>query len=455
MGNINPYIFREYDIRGVVDEDLTEAAVELLGKGLGTYFKRHQVETISVGGDVRLHTVRLSKALISGLLSTGVNVVNLGQVPTGVQYFSLYKLDVGGGVMITGSHNPPEFNGFKMSLGTGPVYGQEIQKIREIIDASDFETGQGEESQHDIYPEYHEDLNSRIKLERPVKAVIDCGNGAASLVACDVFKNIGADAEMLYCEPDGNFPNHHPDPTVLKYIKDLVAKVKNSDAEIGIGFDGDGDRVGVVDENGNVIFGDRLVLILARDILKRYPGGQVVFDVKCSQALPEAIKEAGGEPLMWKTGHSLLKNKMKETGAPVGGEMSGHIFIKDNFYGYDDAVFVAARLLELVSKSGKKVSQLLEDVPDYFSTPEIRAECVNDQEKFRIVEESVKYFKENYDVIDVDGVRIQFSDGWGLVRASNTQPVIVLRFEARSEERLNEIQDEIVGKLREFGEFTI
>ena len=455
MAAINPFIFREYDIRGVVDQDLTEDTVALLGKGLGSYFAAHGVRTISVGGDVRLHTERLSKVLIQGLLSTGIDVINLGAVPTGVQYFSLYKLEVQGGVMITGSHNPPEFNGFKISLGTGPVYGEEIQNIRKIIEDNAFATGAGKVTEHDIIPTYMDDITGRLKLERPVKVVIDCGNGAASLVACELFKRLGADAEMLYCEPDGNFPNHHPDPTVMKYIKDLIAKVKNSDAELGIGFDGDGDRVGVVDQNGNVIFGDRVVLILAKEILKKYPGGKVVFDVKCSQALPDAIRAAGGEPVMWKTGHSLLKKKMAETNAPVGGEMSGHIFIRDNFCGFDDAVYVAARLLEMVSQGNMPISDFLKDVPDFYSTPEIRAECKSDAEKFRIVEDAIEYFKKNHEVIDVDGVRIQFGDGWGLVRASNTQPVIVMRFEARSQQRLEEIRDEVVGKLREFGEFEI
>lgn len=455
MATVNPFIFREYDIRGVVDKDLTEEAVELLGKGLGTYFVRNNVTTISVGGDVRLHTERLRKVLHKGVISTGISIIDLGPVPTGVQYFSLYKLDIQGGVMITGSHNPPEFNGFKISLGAAPVYGDMIQEIRKIIEAGDFAAGQGSVEDYNIIPYYLSDINKKITLERPVKVVVDCGNGAGSLVAGKLFKQLGADATMLFCEPDGNFPNHHPDPTVLKNIRDLIKKVKETGAELGIGYDGDADRIGVVDENGNVIFGDRLILIFARAILPQYPGGQVIFDVKSSQALPEAITAAGGKPLMWKTGHSLIKKKMKETGAPVGGEMSGHIFIKDNFYGFDDAIYVSARLLEIVSQGNKKVSELLAGVPEYHSTPEIRAECINDEDKFRIVGKAVDYFKKNYEVIDVDGVRIQFGDGWGLVRASNTQPVIVLRFEARTPERLAEIQDTVVSKLKEFGEIQI
>jgi phosphomannomutase/phosphoglucomutase len=409
MAKINPFIFREYDIRGVVGEDLTDEVVELLGKGLGTYFARRDVKAISLGGDVRLHTKHLSGVLQKGILSAGIDIIDLGAVPTGVQYFSLYKLDVQGGVMITGSHNPPEFNGFKISLGTAPVYGEMIREIHRIIEEGNFVTGKGFAEDYNIIPYYLSDINNRITLKRPVKVVVDCGNGAGSLVAGKLLKQLGANATMLFCEPDGNFPNHHPDPTVLKYIQDLIKKVKETGAELGIGYDGDADRIGVVDENGSVIFGDRLILIFARAILPQYPGGEVIFDVKSSQALPEAITAAGGKPLMWKTGHSLIKKKMKETGAPVGGEMSGHIFIKDNFYGFDDAIYVSARLLEIVSQGSKKVSELLEDVPDYHSTPEIRAECAGDEEKFRIVEKAVEYFKKNYEVVDVDGVRIQLA----------------------------------------------
>ncbi len=455
MAAVNPFIFREYDIRGVVGQDLTDEVVELLGKGIGTYFVHNGVKKISVGGDVRLSTPHLSELLQKGLTSTGLAVIDLGEVPTGMQYFSLYKLDVGAGVMITGSHNPPEFNGFKISLGTDPVYGEQIQEIRKIIESGDFAAGDGHSEKYDLYPEYYDDMTSRLKLKRPVKVVIDCGNVAGSLVARELFRRLGADATFLFCEPDGRFPNHHPDPTVLENIQDLIKTVKETGAELGIGYDGDADRIGVVDENGKVIFGDRLVLLFAREILPKYPGGKVIFDVKCSQALPDTISAAGGEPVMWKTGHSLLKKKIKETNAPIGGEMSGHIFIRDNFYGYDDAVYVSARLLEIISNGNKKMSQFLAGVPDYYSTPEIRAECVNDEDKFRIVKEAVKYFKENYDVIDVDGVRIQFGDGWGLVRASNTQPVIVLRFEAKTPERLEEIRSIVVGKLKEIGEIKI
>lgn len=455
MAKVNPYIFREYDVRGIVGKDLTDEVVELLGKGIGTYFIRNGVLKMTIGGDVRLSTPELKAALNRGLNSTGLDIIDLGSVPTPVQYFSLHKLAVQGGVMITGSHNPPEFNGFKISLGTAPVFGEEIQKIRQLIEKKDFASGSGKIETYDIIPDYIKDIKSRLNLRRPVKVVIDCGNGAASLVAPQLLEELGAEVTCLYCEPDGRFPNHHPDPTVVDYMQDLIAKVKETGAELGVGYDGDADRIGVINEAGEIIFGDRLLLIFALDILKRRPGEKVIFDVKCSQALPEAISRAGGIPVMWKTGHSLLKMKMKEMKAPIGGEMSGHIFFADNYYGFDDAIYASARLLEMLSRDTLKISEYLKDVPVYFSTPEIRAECRNDEEKFQIVEQAVDYFKKKYKVIDVDGVRILFGDGWGLVRASNTQPVIVLRFEARNAERLRAIQELVVNKLKEFGSIKL
>jgi len=455
MAKINPYIFRQYDIRGVVDKDLTEEVVELLGKGIGTHFIQQGVKKITIGGDVRLSTPKLKETLSKGFTSTGIDIIDLGTVPTPVQYFSLHKLPVQGGVMITGSHNPPEFNGFKISLGTAPVYGEEIQTIREIIEKNDFVEGKGKIETYEIIQDYINDIKSRLNIRRPVKVVIDCGNGVASLVAPKLLEDLGAEVICMYCEPDGRFPNHHPDPTVVANMQDLIKKVNETGAELGVGYDGDADRIGVVNEKGEIIFGDKLLLIFALDVLKRRPGEKVVFDVKCSQALPETIQRAGGVPVMWKTGHSLLKKKMKELKAPIGGEMSGHIFFADNYYGFDDAIYASARLLEILSKSDKKISEYLKDVPHYYSTPEIRAECKTDEEKFKIVELAVDYFKRKYKVIDVDGVRIQFGDGWGLVRASNTQPVIVLRFEARTQERLEEIQKLVVNRLKEFGEIKI
>ncbi len=453
MAQLNPYIFREYDIRGVVDKDLTDDVVELLGKGIGTFLKRKGARKLSIGGDIRLSTERLRENLMKGIVSTGVDVINLGPVPTPVQYFSLHTLPVDGGVQITGSHNPPEFNGFKISFKTDPVYGEDIQKIRHIMENEDFEQGNGTiEAYKQINADYINDIAGRVKLHRPVKVVIDCGNGAASLVAGELFTRLGADVTYLYCEPDGRFPNHHPDPVVLEYIQDLIQRTKTSDAELGIGFDGDADRIGVIDGNGEVIWGDRLMIIFARDILKDHPGAKIIFDVKCSQALPEAIEKAGGEPIMWKTGHSLLKKKMKETGALLGGEMSGHIVFAHNFYGFDDAIYSAARLLEIVSRDTKPIREYLADVPEYFATPEIRAEVADDKIKFEMARKAAEFFKQHYKVIDIDGVRILFGDGWGLVRPSNTQPVIVMRFEARTPERLEEIKNLVINKLKEFGE---
>ncbi|MHB2153515.1 phosphomannomutase/phosphoglucomutase [Calditrichota bacterium GD2] len=453
---ISPYIFREYDIRGVVDKDLTEEVVELLGRGIGTYMVRHNARRITIGGDVRLSTEKLRKALMAGLRSTGVNVVDLGQVPTPVQYFSMHHIpDVQGGVMITGSHNPPEFNGFKITLHNAPVFGPMIQDIRTLIEKEDFEKGSGTYEKQEVIDDYINFIKQNVKLERPVKVVLDSGNGAASLVAHRLFKELGADTIDLFDTPDGRFPNHHPDPTVVKYIQELIKTTRESDAELGIGYDGDADRIGVIDENGDIIWGDRLMIIFSRDILKDNPGAPIIFDVKCSQALPEMIEKFGGKPVMSKTGHSNIKQKMKDLKAPFAGEMSGHLFFADRFFGFDDAIYASVRMVELVSRSHQKVSEFLSDVPKYYSTPEIRAEVENDEIKFNMAAKAKAYFSQNYEVIDIDGVRIQFGDGWGLVRASNTQPVLVMRFEARTPERLQEIQKMVIDKLKEFGEIKL
>jgi len=452
---INPYIFREYDIRGVVDKDLTDEVVYTLGKGIGSYFLKNNAKKVSIGGDIRLSTERFRKQLMDGFRSTGLDVVNIGPVPTPVQYFSMHKLDVDAGVMITGSHNPPDFNGFKITMNNAPVYGAMIQDILQIIQAGDFPGGVGSYSEADLNEEYIDYINNNIKIERPLKVVLDSGNGAASLVAHKLFKKLGVETIDLFDTPDGNFPNHHPDPTVVDNIQELIKTVKQEGADFGVGYDGDGDRIGVVDEKGEIIWGDRLMIIFGQDILKTHPGAPIIFEVKCSQALPEMIEKAGGQPVMWRTGHSNLKKKMKELKSPFAGEMSGHLFFADRYYGFDDAVYASARMAELVAKGNKKVSELLGDVPQYYSTPEIRAEASSDEVKFNIAEKAKEYFSENYDVIDVDGVRILFGDGWGLVRASNTQPVLVLRFEARTEERLNEIKDLVVNKLKEFGDIEI
>jgi phosphomannomutase/phosphoglucomutase len=452
---VNKDIFREYDIRGVVGKDLTEEVVELLGKGFGTYLKGYSADKISVGGDVRLSTEKFRLALINGLRAVGIDIIDIGTVPTPAQYFSMFTLPISGGAMITGSHNPPDYNGFKLSINQAPIYGQEIQKIREIIESGHFTSGKGGYEKTDVIEDYIKYIKNDIKIHKNMKVVLDSGNGAASLVAHRLFKEMGVETIDLFDTPDGNFPNHHPDPTVEEYIQDLIKTVQSSAADIGVGYDGDGDRIGVVDENGQIIWGDRLLIIFGREIIKKYPGAKIIFEVKCSQALPEMIEKYGGTPIMWKTGHSLLKKKMKELGAPLAGEMSGHLFFADRYFGFDDAIYASARLVELLSQSDGTVSQLLDDVPEYFSTPEIRVETVNDEEKFRIADQAKKYFSENFNVVDIDGVRILFGDGWGLVRASNTQPVLVLRFEAKTSDRLNEIKELVINKLKEFGDIVI
>ena len=446
---MNPNIFREYDIRGIVEKDLTEDVVELIGKAYGTHMKRLGFKNFSVGGDVRLTTNRLKKALIEGILSTGGNVIDIGTVLTPAFYFSIAHLKTDGGIMVTGSHNPIEYNGLKMNKGLGSVYGEEIQELRKLIEANDFETGTGSFKKGAILEDYKAMLKGKIKLNRKLKIVMDPGNGTGGLVAPEVFRDLGADVTCIFCEPDGHFPNHLPDPTVLKYIKTLREKVLETKADIGIGYDGDSDRVGVIDNTGRVIFADRLLALLAKDVLKRHPGSEIIFDVKCSQALVEEIENNGGKPLMWKTGHALLKSKLQEDKAPLAGEMSGHIFFADDYYGFDDAIYVSLRLAQLLANSDKTMAELTDEVPSFYSTPEVRIEC-SEEEKFKIVRELSDYFKSKYKTIDVDGVRVLFGDGWGLVRASNTQPVLVLRFEAKSEKRIKEIIDIFVQKLKAY-----
>jgi len=448
------HIFREYDIRGVVDRDLTEDVVRKVGRAFGTYLRRRGGKRALIGGDVRRSTERFRRVLTEGLLSTGVDVVDAGVVPTPVFYFGLHERPVDGGIMITGSHNPPDMNGLKLNAGTDSMYGDEIQKIYEIAAGGSFESGRGTRTETLLLDAYKEAIRTRIHLERPLKVVVDSGNGCAGLVVCDLLSSLGCDVVPLYCDPDGDFPNHHPDPTVLEYVQDLIAAVRAHKADVGIGYDGDADRVGTIDETGEMVFADKVLALLAREVLAKGPA-QVIFDVKCSQALIEDIEAHGGTPVMWKTGHSLLKKKLKETGAPIGGEMSGHMVLADGYYPFDDAIYASCRILQMLSRTRTPLSQLVATIPKYYSTPEIRGEAKDDATKFEIVRKAVEYFKAHNDVIDVDGVRIQFGDGWGLVRASNTQPVIVMRFEARTEARLREIQALVTGKLREFGEIRL
>jgi phosphomannomutase/phosphoglucomutase len=446
-------IFREYDIRGVAGKDLTEEAARLVAGAYATFLKEKGVKgALAVGRDNRPSGEKLHSALVAGLLASGVDVVDIGIVPTPLAYWSQHNLDVVGGIQITGSHNPPEYNGFKLGLGTTSIYGADIQHLYDLAVAGQFPRGKGTLRKEAVIDRYVTDIANRVgKLSRDLKVVLDCGNGAGSLVAPALFPKLGIKPRCLFCESDGTFPNHHPDPTVPKNVEALIAAVKKDRADIGIAFDGDADRIGVIDNAGEIIWGDYLLIIYARDVLARTGKGQsIVFDVKASQALPEAVEKAGGIPVMWKTGHSLIEEKMHETHAPVGGEMSGHMFFSEGFYGFDDALYGAARLLHILADSGKTVRELLADVPRFVSTPEIRVECADDK-KFGIVDEAKKYFSSKYKVITVDGVRVLFGDGWGLIRASNTQPVLVMRFEARTKEQLEKIQSEMQGWLRAKG----
>ena len=445
---INPQIFREYDIRGVVDKDLTPAIVRRIGQGFGTHMAQRGRRELVVGRDGRLSSGVFEKALIEGLLSAGCNVVSIGLCPTPVYYFSIFHLDKDGGMMVTGSHNPPEFNGFKVSVGKSTIFGREIQNLRRLVEKGDFVVGKGNLSKTEIIRPYQDYIKKNIRIEKKLRVVIDAGNGTAGLVAGPLLRDLGCGLKELYCEVDGRFPNHFPDPTIPENLKTLIDRVKKTRADVGIGYDGDADRIGVVDDQGNIIWGDQLMILFSREILNDKRGATFVAEVKCSQNLFTDIEKHGGKAMMWKTGHSLIKEKMREEKAALGGEMSGHIFFADRYFGYDDAIYASCRLIELLSKTDKKLSQLLSDVPKTYITPEIRVDC-SDEIKFAVVEAVKQALKKDHPVIDVDGVRVRFEDGWGLVRASNTQPVLVLRFEALTQDRLHWMRDLIEKKVQE------
>ena len=447
--NLNKYIFREYDIRGKVSDDFPPDVVESLGRGFGTFIKRSGGREIALSGDVRLTTPSLIDQFKTGVLSTGIDVINIGILPTPANYYSMFKLDVAGAVQITGSHNPPEFNGFKMSQNKKAVFGESIQNIRAIIEKMDYEIGEGMEATYDILSDYKQMLVSKIDIQKRIKVVMDCGNAAGAICAPEVFKKLNVELTELYCDVDGTFPNHHPDPTVENNLTDLVDLIKSGDYDIGLAFDGDADRVGVIDETGDVVWADQLMALFLPEVVEQ--GDEILYDVKCSQALEEMIIKYGGKPVMWKTGHSLIKQRMAELNCKLGGEMSGHIFFADDFFGFDDAIYVGARIVQTLSRTDKKLSELKAELPKYYSTPEIRLEAKSDEEKFRIAKKAIEYFTTNYDCSTVDGVRIKFNDGWGLVRSSNTQPVIVCRFEANTLERMEEIQSIVMNKLQEIG----
>ena len=443
---LNPEIFRQYDIRGIAGKDMTDEDVVVLGKGIGTYLARRGNRFIAVGRDCRTTSDAYSEALITGLMATGARVVDIGVCPTPLSYFAIRHLSTEGSVMVTASHNPAEYNGFKICSGVDSVYGEQIQQIRIIIDKGDFEQGTGSKEAYDIIPPYIDYVLNNIHLERPMRVGIDGGNGTAGLTAVPILKQLGCELHELYTDLDGTFPNHEADPTVAENMKDLVALVKEKRLEVGLGFDGDADRIGVIDSNGRQIYGDQLMIVFSREILSRKPGATFISEVKCSKTMYDDITRHGGNAIMWKTGHSMIKEKMKEVKAELAGEMSGHIFFADRYLGYDDAVYAACRLLEILAADNKSVSDLLADVPKTFSTPEIRVDCA-DNVKFDVVEKITDYFRQRENVIDIDGVRVLFDDGWGLVRASNTQPALVLRFEALSEKRLKEIRSTVEGVL--------
>lgn len=442
---MNTQIFREYDIRGVVERDFTGDTPQLIGRAFASELRARLDNradlVIAVGHDNRPSSPVLAEQVIRGIRAAGVNVLFVETVPTPVLYFAAATLKTDGGLQITGSHNPPEYNGFKMIVQNRPFFGDAIQQLRARIENRDFANGAGTVETHAIIEEYIDYVAPMFELGRPMKVVADCGNGAGSLVAVQLLERIGAEVVPLYCESDGTFPNHHPDPTVDEYIVDLIAKVRETKADLGIGFDGDADRLGAVDENGTIVRGDILLLLFGLDAMQRLgPPQTLIFDVKCSQAVPEVYEAAGGRTIMWKTGHSLIKEKMKEEHAPIAGELSGHICFGEDYFGFDDALYGACYLARLVSRLEGPLSKRVAEFPKYYSTPEIRVD-VTEETKFGIVERAVAHFSTSNEVIAIDGARVLFDGGWGLLRASNTQPVLVLRFEAKTQQRLEEIQN--------------
>jgi phosphomannomutase/phosphoglucomutase len=448
---VNPRVFREYDIRGLADRDMPDAFVADLGRAAGTLLAEGGARTVTLGRDCRLSSPRIHAAMRDALLGTGLDVIDVGVVHTPGLYFSVFHLAADGGVMITASHNPGEDNGFKIVKGRSTIYGDDIQRLRTTIDSGRFRVTVRGGALHtrDILGDYVEAIAGNITLgPRRFKVVVDGGNGTGGLGAVPVLARLGIEAEALHCEPDGRFPHHHPDPTVPANLADLRRRVEASGAELGIALDGDGDRIGVVDAQGRVIWGDQLMMLFAEEILTRRPGATFVSEVKCSQALYDRIARLGGRPIMWKVGHSVIKAKMKEEGAALAGEMSGHMFFADRWFGFDDAVYAGVRLIELLTRSPRTLAELYDELPALHNTPEIRLDCPDDV-KFEVVRRAVAHFRADHDVVDIDGARVSFPGGWGLVRASNTGPSLVLRFEADTRARLAEIQTEVEGKLAE------
>jgi phosphomannomutase/phosphoglucomutase len=443
---MNPLVFREYDIRGVADRDLTDELATDLGRAFGTFLQRRKQRRIALGRDCRLSSDRLHAALKQGLLEAGLELWDIGVGPTPMMYFAVFHKDLEGGIQITGSHNPPEDNGFKMMSGKQTLAGDEVRALRTLIEQRDFDLpGGGFERSYDPLPAYAGYMRGNIRLARTdMKVAIDAGNGAGGPAALAAFAAVGLQPRAMYCEMDGAFPNHHPDPSLPENVQELVRTVVDNKLDLGIAYDGDADRIGVVDDQGNVVYGDRLLILLSRQILSRHPGAPILGEVKCSQTLYDDIAAHGGRPIIWKTGHSLIKKKMKEESALLAGEMSGHVFFADRYFGYDDAIYATLRLLEILAATDQPLSALLADVPTTYSTPELRVDCT-DESKFGIVDQVLTHYRSSHEVLEVDGARIKFEGGWGLVRASNTQPALVLRFEAASPEQLDAIRSEVEG----------
>lgn len=441
---MNRLIFREYDIRGVADRDLTDEVVENIGRAYGTFLARRGKKRVALGRDCRLSSDRLHGALRSGMLATGLTVIDIGVGPTPLLYFTVFHKELDGGVMITGSHNPPGDNGFKMMCGKETLAGDEIRELRTLIENQDFDFKSGGVSdRYDPAPAYCGYMRGNVKLKRTdLRFAVDAGNGAGGPLALAAMEAVGLKPIAMYCEMDGRFPNHHPDPSELHNVAELAARVQNEKLEVGIAYDGDADRLGVIDERGEVLWGDKLMIALSRDILSRHPGAAILGEVKCSQTLYDDIAKRGGRPIVWKTGHSLIKKKMKQEAALLAGEMSGHLFFADRYFGYDDAIYASLRLLEIIAALDQPLSSLLADVPQTYSTPEIRVDCP-DEVKFDVVGRVLSHYRSSHEVLDVDGARVKFGTGWGLVRASNTQPVLVLRFEAQTPSQLEEIRQEV------------
>ncbi|MGC8491874.1 MAG: phosphomannomutase/phosphoglucomutase [Syntrophobacteraceae bacterium] len=440
-------VFREYDIRGIAGTEITDSDVSALGRAFGTYMNRQGKRRIVVGRDCRLTSDRFRDFLVEGLLASGMDVIDIGVCPTPLLYFAIRHLEREGGMMITASHNPSEYNGFKVCNGYDTIAGEEIQKLAEIMRSEQFIEAEGKLDSFDIVTPYSKFVTENVRLDRKLRVGVDAGNGTAGPVATAILERLGCEVHPIYCDMDGAFPNHEPDPTVMENLRDLRELVFREKLDLGIAYDGDADRLGVLDHQGEVVFGDKLMIIFAREILSRRPGSVFISEVKCSKTLYDDIERHGGKAIMWKTGHSLIKGKMKEVNAQLAGEMSGHIFFKDGYFGFDDGIFASCRLLAVLAKSGKRIPELLAGVPFMHATPEIRIACPDDI-KFAVVESAKREFEQKkLEVIDIDGARVNFPDGWGLVRASNTQPVLVLRFEAQTAERLQSIRDLIESTI--------